>query len=168
MTNSSITRQGGCTCGDVRLVVTAAPMIVHCCHCRMCQRQTGSAFVINALLGVNNVRLLSGQVEELVVATPSRLGQTIARCFRCQVAVWSSYCMHGLGKHIRFVRVGTLDDPAQCPPDIHIYTSSKQPWMSLPSDHPTVPKFYDIDKTWSPDSLARRLRLPETTGITLP
>ena len=160
--------EGGCSCGDVRFVVTAEPMIVHCCHCRICQRQTGSAFAINALLEAENVKLLSGEIEELTEATPSGLGQTIARCSKCQVAVWSNYDMHGLRKRIRFVRVGALDDPGQCPPNIHIYTSSKQPWVTLPSDHTAVPKFYDIDKIWSLVSLARRLKLVETAGIALP
>jgi hypothetical protein len=137
--------------------MTSAPLFVHCCHCRWCQRETGSAFVLNAMIEANRVVLLSGTPD--VVNTPSNSGkgQKISRCPTCRIAVWSNYA--GAGEAIRFVRVGTLDNPDRLPPDIHIFTSSKQPWVLLPEGTPALPEFYDRKKYWPPESLARRQAL---------
>jgi hypothetical protein len=149
--------KGGCTCRAIRYSLTSAPLFVHCCHCRWCQRETGSAFVLNAMIEANRVVLLSGTPD--VVNTPSNSGkgQKISRCPTCRIAVWSNYA--GAGEAIRFVRVGTLDNPDRLPPDIHIFTSSKQPWVLLPEGTPAVPEFYDRRKYWPADSLARRQAL---------
>jgi hypothetical protein len=149
--------EGGCTCGAVRYRMTSAPMFVHCCHCRWCQRETGSAFAINALIEADRVILLSGVPE--VVNTPSNsgMGQKITRCPICRIALWSNYA--GAGDAVRFVRVGSLDEPDRCPPDIHIFTSSKQPWVLLPPDKPAVAEYYDRSKYWPKESLARRAAL---------
>jgi hypothetical protein len=149
--------EGGCTCRAIRYRMTSAPLFVHCCHCRWCQRETGSAFVLNAMIEANRVVLLSGTPE--VVNTPSNSGkgQRISRCPTCRIAVWSNYA--GAGDAIRFVRVGTLDNPDRLPPDIHIFTSSKQPWVLLPEGTPAVPEFYDRKKYWPAESLARRQAL---------
>ena len=93
--------------------------------------------------------------------TPSASGkgQKVARCAKCRVALWSNYA--GAGPLIRFVRVGTLDMPDHLPPDIHIFTSSKQPWVRLPEGTPSVPEYYDRESFWPAESLARRrLLLP--------
>jgi hypothetical protein len=149
--------EGGCTCRAIRYRMTSAPLFVHCCHCRWCQRETGSAFVLNAMIEANRVVLLSGTPD--VVNTPSNSGkgQKISRCPTCRIAVWSNYA--GAGEAIRFVRVGTLDNPDRLPPDIHIFTSSKQPWVVLPEGTPALPEFYDRKKYWPPESLARRAAL---------
>lgn len=146
--------EGGCTCRSVRYRMTRRPMFVHCCHCRWCQRETGSAFVINALIETDRVEVLSGAPE--IVHTPSfsGKGQKITRCPTCHIALWSTYA--GLGDVMRFVRVGTLDDPGRFPPDIHIYTLSKQPWVVLPPDIPAVPEYYSAKQYWPAESLARR------------
>lgn len=145
---------GGCTCRAIRYRITSRPLFVHCCHCRWCQRETGSAFALNALIEADRVQLLQGEVE--VVDTPSNSGkgQKIARCPACRIAVWSNY--GGAGDIIRFVRVGTLDDPDELPPDIHIYTASKQPWVILPPDTPAVPEYYKSSERWPKESLDRR------------
>jgi hypothetical protein len=137
--------------------MTSTPLFVHCCHCRWCQRETGSAFVLNAMIEAARVVLLGGTPD--VVNTPSNSGkgQKISRCPTCRIAVWSNYA--GAGEAIRFVRVGTLDNPDRLPPDIHIFTSSKQPWVLLPEGTPAVPEFYDRKKYWPPESLARRQAL---------
>ncbi|HMA30222.1 MAG TPA: GFA family protein [Casimicrobiaceae bacterium] len=146
--------EGGCTCGAVRYRMTSQPLFVHCCHCRWCQRETGASFALNALIEADRVLLLKGEPE--VVDTPSNSGkgQRISRCPRCHVAVWSTYA--GAGDAVRFVRVGTLDDPDRLPPDIHIFTSSKQPWVVLPPDARAVAEFYDIGREWPAESLERR------------
>ncbi len=148
--------EGGCTCGHVRFRITSKPLIVHCCHCRWCQRQTGAAFALNALYEAVDVEIIRGDVSEKTIPSPSGKGQTIARCPKCKVAVWSNYYMGGINELIRFIRVGTLDNPDQLPPDVHIFTSTKQPWLNLPKDDLVVKEFYDYEKTWTKENLERR------------
>jgi hypothetical protein len=128
-------------------------MFVHCCHCRDCQRQTGSAFVLNALIETSRVALLATEPVPIGVPTDSGRPHDIYRCPTCQIAVWSVY---GGRTSIRFVRVGTLDEPAVFPPDIHIYTRSKQPWVTLPAGVPAFEAYYDARKVWPAASLERR------------
>jgi hypothetical protein len=145
--------EGGCACGSVRYRLTTPPMFVHCCHCRDCQRQTGSAFVINALIETDRVAVRSGDPKPVGVPTDSGRPHRIFRCPECQTAVWSEY--GGLSR-LRFVRVGTLDDPSALPPDIHIYTRSKLPWATLPAGVPAVEAYYDSRQMWPAASLERR------------
>jgi hypothetical protein len=145
--------EGGCACTAVRYRLTSRPMFVHCCHCRDCQRQTGSAFVLNALIEADRVVLLSGAPEPVAVPTDSRRPHQIYRCPACQVAVWSVY--GGIAK-LRFVRIGTLDDPAALTPDVHIYARSKLPWVALPANVPSFEAYYDSRKLWPALSLERR------------
>ena len=152
--------EGGCDCRYVRYRMTTAPLFVHCCHCRWCQRETGSAFVLNAMIEADRVQLLGAEPEIVDTPSASGLGQKIARCPRCCIAVWSHYA--GAGPMVRFVRVGTLDEPDQLPPDIHIFTESKQRWVVIPNDMPAVPEYYDREKYWPAESLARRqVMLPQ-------
>jgi hypothetical protein len=148
---------GGCTCRQVRYRMLSKPLFVHCCHCRWCQRETGSAFVLNAMIEADRVQLLDGDVT--VVDTPSNSGkgQRISRCPKCAIAVWSNYA--GAGDAVRFVRVGTLDEPSRLPPNIHIYTASKQPWLTLPPDTPAEIEYYRAAERWPPESLERRAAL---------
>ena len=146
--------EGGCDCRTVRYRLQTAPLFVHCCHCRWCQRESGASFALNAMIEADRVTEL-GQPPE-VVKTPSAsgAGQQIARCPQCKVAVWSHYA--GAGPLLKFVRVGTLDEPHLLPPDIHIFTTSKQPWVVLPEGVPAVPEYYDREKYWPEDSNVRR------------
>jgi len=148
---------GRCTCGAVRFRMTGRPLFVNCCHCRWCQRETGSAFVINAMIEADRVALLSGTPEVVLTPSNSGKGQKITRCPTCRVALWSNYA--GAGDAVRFVRVGTLEDPDRYPPEIHIFTASKQPWVVLPPGTPAVEEFYDRERYWPADSLARRRAL---------
>ena len=149
--------EGGCTCRFVRYRMTTKPLFVHCCHCRWCQRETGTAFALNAMIEADRVQLLAGDVEVIDTPSNSGKGQKISRCPRCHIAVWSNYA--GAGDAVRFVRVGTLDEPDSMPPDIHIYTMSKQPWVVLPPGVPTVPEFYKLPEMWPRESLERRAAL---------
>jgi hypothetical protein len=144
---------GACACGAVRYRLAAAPMFVHCCHCRNCQRQTGSAFVINALIETDRVALLAGEPRPVPVPTDSGRPHRIFRCADCGTALWSEY--GGVAK-LRFVRVGTLSNPAALPPDVHIYTRSKLPWVRLPDGVPAFDAYYDSRKLWPAGSLERR------------
>lgn len=152
--DSSHPAEGGCTCGQLRYKIAGAPMFVHCCHCRWCQRQSGAAFAVNAMIEADRLVHLKGEPELIPVPTPSGAGQVIARCPACKIAIWSYY--GGAGEKIRFFRVGTLDQPDQIQPDIHVYTSSKQPWVILPEGVPAVPEFYKAKAFWPAESLERR------------
>jgi hypothetical protein len=145
--------EGGCACGSVRYALKTRPMFVHCCHCRDCQRQTGSAFVINALIETNRIEELAGTPVPVAVPTDSGRPHDIYRCPECQTALWSDY---GGRPGLRFVRVGTLDDPAAIRPDVHIYTRSKLPWVALPDGVPTFDEYYEMKALWPAESLQRR------------
>jgi len=146
--------EGGCTCRAVRFRLASRPLFVHCCHCTWCQRESGASFALNAMIESERVELLSGAPELVMTPSKSGAGQRIARCPRCRVAVWSHYA--GAGDAVCFVRVGTLDEPARLPPDIHIFTASKQPWVLLPEGTPAVPEYYDRKRYWPAATLARR------------
>jgi hypothetical protein len=146
--------EGGCTCRAVRYRMTDKPIFVHCCHCRWCQRESGASFALNALIETDRVEVVSGEPEMVMTPTNSGKGQQIFRCPTCRVALWSHYA--GAGDRVRFVRVGTLDEPDRLPPNIHIFTSSKQPWVVLPSGTPSVLEYYDRNAYWPEESLSRR------------
>jgi hypothetical protein len=127
---------------------------VHCCHCTWCQRETGTSFALNAMIETDRVKLTHGDVELVNTPSNSGKGQAIARCPKCRVAVWSHYA--GAGDVLSFVRVGTLDEAGRLSPDIHIFTSTKQPWVVLPEGTPAVEEYYDRKQYWPPESLERR------------
>jgi len=157
MNSEPASYEGGCTCRFIRYRVTSKPLFVHCCHCRWCQRETGASFALNALIEADRVQVLQGEVEVIDTPSASGRGQKISRCPRCHVAVWSNYA--GTGDALRFLRVGTLDDPERFPPDIHIFTASKQPWVVLPAGTPAVPQYYKASEFWPKESLDRRVAL---------
>jgi hypothetical protein len=157
MTSNSTPYDGGCTCRHVRYRMMSRPLFVHCCHCRWCQRETGASFALNAMIEADRVELLEGEPEAVMTPSASGKGQKIWRCPRCRIAVWSNYA--GAGDALRFVRVGTLDEPDRVPPDIHIFTMSKQPWVVLPDGTPAVKEYYQASKMWPKESLERRAAL---------
>ena len=164
MSNNTNFHDGGCACGYVRYRMKSQPLIVHCCHCSWCQCQNGSAFAVNALIEADRVHLLKGNVVDVAVPSPSGKSQRISRCPNCQVALWSYYLvlLGGIGDAVRFIRVGTLDDPSRIPPDVHIYTSSKQPWVTLSPDALVVEEYYVTEEVWPKESLERRAVLLDT------
>jgi hypothetical protein len=155
--NSAEGYQGGCTCRYVRYRMTTKPLFVHCCHCRWCQRETGTAFALNAMIEADRVELLEGEVQVIDTPSKSGKGQRISRCPRCWAAVWSNYA--GAGDAVRFVRVGTLNEPDSLPPDVHIFTASKQPWVELPAGTPAFAEYYKTSEQWPEESLQRRAAL---------
>ena len=147
----SMPREGGCSCGAVRYRLTSEPLFTHCCHCLNCQRQTGSAFVINLLIEADRVELLAGDPQPVDVPRDDGSVQRIYRCPTCQVAVFSEY-----GRpEVRFVRGGTLDQPSGISPDVHIYTRSKLSWVTLPETAPAFEEYYDTKALWPAASLER-------------
>lgn len=144
---------GLCTCGEIRYRITHSPLFVHCCHCSWCQRESGSAFAINALIESEFITLLDGAPETTLTPSLSGKSQQVSRCPSCRVALWSNYS--AAGDAVRFLRVGTLETPSACPPDIHIFTSSKQSWLTLDGDTPVVDEYYRRSSYWPADSVAR-------------
>lgn len=157
------TFDGGCTCGAIRYRLVSRPLFVHCCHCTWCQRETGSAFVLNVLIESDRVELLEGSPQMVMTPSKSGKGQKIFRCPECQVAVWSNYAT-AVGDRIRFVRAGTLDAPGSVPPDIHIFAASKPGWLELPTGIPVVKQYYDRNAFWPQASLARYEKLKAAPG----
>jgi hypothetical protein len=162
MDSESISAEGGCDCRKVRYRLRRRPLFVHCCHCSWCQRESGASFALNAMIEADQVELLAGAPEWVDTPSASGKGQQIARCPTCRIALWS--CYSGAGTLVRFVRVGTLDVPAQFPPDIHIFTTTKQPWLVLGPATPAVPEYYDREEYWPAASLARRKALLAPTA----
>ncbi|HVK79649.1 MAG TPA: GFA family protein [Verrucomicrobiae bacterium] len=144
--------EGGCSCGAVRYRLTSRPMFTNCCHCLDCQKQTGGAFAINAMIETSRIEMLSGELAVIDMPSPSGRGHEVHRCPKCEVALWSNY---GRRTWMRFVRVATLDAPHAVQPDAHIFTRSRVPWVRLPDDTPAFEIYYDTSKQWSAESLAR-------------
>lgn len=153
----AFTAEGGCDCKAVRYRMASRPLIVHCCHCRWCQRETGASFALNAMIEADRVTSLGVEPELVDTPSDSGLGQKIARCPRCRIAVWSHYA--GSGPTTKFVRVGSLDNPDALPPDVHIFTATKQPWVQLPAGTPAYAEYYEREAVWSAESLRRRAAL---------
>ena len=151
-----MTHEGGCACGKVRYRLTSDPIVVHCCHCTSCQRETGASFALNAVIEADRVELLGEAPERVLTPSDSGRGQPILRCPHCKVALWSHYGT--AGDKASFIRVGTLDQPAACPPDVHIFTRSKQAWVVIPDGAEAYPVFYsgeDVLRIYGEDGLAR-------------
>jgi hypothetical protein len=154
--------EGGCDCGKVRYRLTSTPYVVHCCHCRWCQRESGASFALNALIETDRVELLGDMPERVDTPSESGKGQAIMRCPACKLAVWSHFGL--LGEKASFIRVGTLDNPDVYPPGVHIYTASKQPWVVIPDGAEQFPAFYsgkDIPRIYGEQGAARAKALRE-------
>ena len=151
MSSSMTVREGGCSCGAVRYRLASDPMFVHCCHCLNCQRQTGSAFVVNLLIEADRLELLAGEPRPVDAPRDDGSVQKVYRCQDCQVAVYSEY-----GRpEVLFVRGGTLDEPREIEPDVHIFTKSKVGWVTIPESQAAVEIFYDREELWPAESLER-------------
>jgi hypothetical protein len=152
--------EGGCACRKVRYRLLDEPFVVHCCHCSWCQRESGSAFALNAVIEADRVELLGQAPERIDTPSASGKGQAIFRCPDCKVAVWSHYA--GAGPKASFIRVGTLDQPAACPPDVHIFTADRQPWVVIPEQAEQYAVFYsgkDVVRIYGEAHAARWKRL---------
>ena len=152
-------RTGGCGCGHVQYSVVGEPIFANNCHCRLCQRQTGSTSVVNAFFESERITLVQGELTEHVVTAGSGGAHTICRCGQCGTALWSRYPRLGtLGSGLR---VGTLDEPGSITPDAVIFTESAMPWVALPTDIPTFAQTYDFREVLAADKVARLMALVE-------
>lgn len=156
---------GRCICGALRYRLMEPPMFTQCCHCSWCQRETGSAFAVNALIETARVEV-DGPIVERSIPSASGRGQILVQCAGCGTTIYGHY--GGGGRAVAFVRTGTLDDPAAFPPDIHIYTATRRPWVLLPPDVPAVPEYYRASEYWPAASLARRDALRASQQVDRP
>ena len=155
-----MTHEGGCDCGKIRYRLASDPIVVHCCHCRWCQRESGASFALNAVIEANRVELLGEAPERIDTPSESGRGQPIYRCPNCKVAVWSHY--GAVKDKASFIRVGTLDNPDAFPPDVHIFTRNKQPWVVLPQGSEVYEDFYsgeDFVRIYGKEGVARWMAL---------
>lgn len=143
---------GGCACGEVRYRLTTAPLFVHCCHCRDCQHWSGTAFAINAPIERDRVQLSTGTPSPGTIRAQDGREQAVWRCERCGTTLWSHHPK--LGDAVALIAVGTLDDPASFPPQVHCFTRTKLPWVILPDGVPATHGIYD-DALWPPESIER-------------
>ena len=150
-------REGGCACGSARYRVVGQPIMVHNCHCHLCQCRTGSTSVVNAFFETERLELLQGDLTDHPVPTGSGGQQTIRRCARCGAALWSHNSR--MGTLMAAVRVGTLDDPGSLTPDAVIYTASKMPWVALPPGIPAFAEAYDPKELLPPERVDRLMAL---------
>ena len=144
--------RGSCSCGEVTYHLSSGPMFVHCCHCHDCQTLSGSAYLLNALIETDRVNV-EGALVDVHLSTPSGHGKIVRRCTACKDAIYSHYLIRG--KSVAFLRVGTLDEPSLCPPDVQIFTESKQSWVPLSTDIPAFEAFYDFKDLWPEESWSR-------------
>ncbi len=149
--------KGGCACGSIRYQLTASPLIVHACHCRDCQRITGSAFVTNIWIEKKFVQAAGAAPQSFMLKGGSGKNHEVFFCGKCGTYVWSRY--YGAPGEALFVRAGTLDNPDAVKPNVHIFTRSKVPWLKLPEGAPAFDSFYKIDKIWPAESMERLRRL---------
>jgi len=146
-------KTGRCSCDEIEYRLTAEPLIVHACHCTWCQRESGSAFALNGMIETRHIELVQGTPVMRELPTASGKGQRVAACPRCGVALRASY--HGTGPRFSYVKMGTLDDTASVAPDMHIFTSTKQPWLALSGDVPVFEEFYRRSAVWRPEAYER-------------
>jgi hypothetical protein len=148
-------REGGCACGAMRYRLKNEPIYVNNCHCRQCQRQTGSTSVVNAFTEAENFEVLQGESWQHTVKAGSGGPHTIFRCSECGTAIYSQYPRFGpLGIG---VRVGTLDDPGSLTPDATIFIVERMPWVTLPEGIPHFESYYDPPEILPP-ARAERFR----------
>jgi hypothetical protein len=150
---TSKTMEGGCGCGAVRYRLDDEPIFVNNCHCRLCQRQTGTGSAVNAFIESDKLEHLSGELSEHELETGSGGTQIVVRCAKCGTPVWSHYPR--LGRKGAAVRVGTLDDPSAVRPDAAIFVADKPAWAPLPEGVPQFEVHYNPAELLPPERFAR-------------
>jgi hypothetical protein len=116
-------------CGGVRYELTAPLESAGYCHCKRCQRRTGTAASANARVVPGSLRVTQG--EELVRAWEPGDGYAKLFCSTCGSALWSR---HPEDHDMVSIRLGTLDDDPGVRPSYHQYVAYAAPWEPLPDD----------------------------------
>jgi hypothetical protein len=120
---------GGCLCGGVRYEVTAAPAVVGYCHCTRCQRRTGTAAAISAMLVPGSLRVTAG--EELLDSFDPDDGWSKVFCSACGGALWAR---SRDDPDLVALRMGTFDGDPGVRPSYRQFTAYAAVWEPIPDD----------------------------------
>ena len=120
---------GGCLCGQVRFEVTEPLVSAGYCHCTRCQRRTGSAAAVSALVAPGSLRVTEG--EELIRSYDPPDGFSKVFCSRCGGALWAR---HPTDRGIVSVRMGTFDADPGIRPSYRQFVAYAAPWEPIPDD----------------------------------
>ena len=147
--NQSLT--GGCICGQVKYQITDKPLFTQACHCKDCKVLTGSSYVVNSSI-LENTLIVEGEVSSTELKAGSGASYKTYFCTKCGNYVYADYDS-AVGRLT--VRTKTLDNSEKFPPQVHIFTKDKDPWLNLSEDVICFKEMYDQKKTWPEDSLNR-------------
>ncbi len=120
---------GGCQCGNIRYEVVGIPKQLVVCHCTDCQRQSGSAFGMTLVVNEADFRLTQGEPKTFASKSHTGRAKLGAFCPECGTRI---YHKPEWRKGTVSVKPGTLDDTRWLKPDMHLWTSSKQTWVTIP------------------------------------
>ncbi|HEY8604194.1 GFA family protein [Tsuneonella suprasediminis] len=129
--------EGGCNCRHARYKLHGAPLAVAACHCRNCQRQSGSAYSVNLVVAGDSVAI---EGELACYEDPdSESGKPVLRefCPNCGSPIRS---IPTASPAMVAIKAGTLDNPDAFPPAIHIWTCQMLDWVDVPEGVPQFPK----------------------------
>lgn len=129
------TLSGGCNCRAVRYVISSPPLAVAACHCTQCRRQSGAAYSINLVVRAQSMTV-TGEMTTWT-ETDTESGAPLGRQF-CPLCGSPIRSVPSGAPGIVALKAGTLDDPAPFTPTVHLWTSSKLPWVDVPDG---VPQF---------------------------
>ena len=150
---------GRCACGRVSYKIKEDPLFTYACHCKDCQRTTGSAFVVHLILAERDFEI-EGDTRSATVPSGSGAGCDLHYCAECGIYVWCRYLYHQVP--VLAVRGGTLDDTNAVRPQAHIFTRNMQSWFRLPEGVPSFKNGIDRNEAWSADSLKKYNALANT------
>ena len=119
---------GGCQCGAIRYDILGAPELLLACHCTDCQRQSGSAFGMTLVVSEEDFQLTKGDVKTYSLKSAAGRPKLGAFCPNCGTRI---YHKPEWRKGMVSVKPGTLDDTSGLKPTLHLWTSSKQPWITI-------------------------------------
>ena len=147
--NQSLT--GGCICGQVKYQIIDKPLFTQACHCKDCKVLTGSSYVVNSSI-LENTLIVEGEVSSTELKAGSGASYKTYFCTKCGTYVYADYDS-AVGRLT--VRTKTLDNSEKFPPQVHIFTKDKDPWLNLSEDVICFKEMYDQKKIWPEESLDR-------------
>lgn len=124
---------GSCLCGKVRYEIRGPPQEMYFCHCRMCQKATGTAFATNMLVRVEDFAIVAGR--ESLTPYPSSPGEIRHFCSSCGSPVYNEAERR---KETVSVRCGLLDSDPMIRPAQHFYARFKAPWFEISDGLPAL------------------------------
>ena len=153
---------GCCSCGRVTYQISQELLFTLACHCRDCQRSTGSAFVIHLVVAERDFEI-SGTTSLSILPTGSGGGREVHFCSECGTSIWCRYFYHKVA--VIAVRGGTLDDTNVVRPQAHIFTRSKLSWVELPKDVPAYEEMFVRSEMWPQESIDKYESLPLRASV---